>query len=169
MTKFSNEFKDALVEKVIGEPMRSMRSVAKEARVGISSLHKWVHDTKAKAGEANIIARHVSESPTSWSLAKKLKAIIETSSLTDDAINRYCRQQGLYKNQIEQWKLEFMSERDNSAKETANELKSLRAKNKQLQRELQRKEKALAEASALLLLKKNLDQLWLVDEDNIDP
>jgi transposase-like protein len=103
-----------------------------------------------------------------WSLAKKLKAIIETSSLTDDAINRYCRQQGLYKNQIEQWKLEFMSERDNSAKETANELKSLRAKNKQLQRELQRKEKALAEASALLLLKKNLDQLWFVDEDNID-
>jgi transposase len=169
MTKFSNEFKDALVTKVLGESMRSIRSVAKEAQVGISSLHKWVHEAKAKAGEASIIARHVSESSTSWSSAKKLQAVIETASLTDDAINRYCRQQGLYKNQLEQWKLEFMSERDQSAKETANELKALRAKNKQLQRELQRKEKALAEASALLLLKKNLDQLWSVDEDNIDP
>ena len=165
MAKFSNEFKESLVEKVIGESKRSIRSVANEAKVGVSSLHQWVHDAKAISNHVDLNTS-ASERSINWSSAKKLQAVIDTASLLDDELNRYCRQQGIYKSQLEQWKIEFMSERDHSAKEMNNELKMLRSQNKQLQRELQRKEKALAEASALLLLKKNLDQLWSVDEDN---
>jgi transposase-like protein len=167
MAKFSSEFKESLVAKVIVEPKRSIRSVANEAQVGVSSLHKWVHDTIRKTSSTHADSSSlIGTSSTNWSLANKLQAVIETASLSDDAKNRYCRQQGLYKNQLDQWKLEFMSKQDRSAKEMTNELKTLRMQNKQLQRELQRKEKALAEASALLLLKKNLDHLWSVSEDN---
>jgi transposase len=105
---------------------------------------------------------------SSWSRAKKLAVIIETAGLSEPALNRYCRHQGLYKSQLEQWKTELMSESNSSEKSLHQELKQLRMQNKQLQRELKRKEKALAEASALLLLKKNLDQLYSSDEDNLD-
>jgi transposase len=163
VAKFSNEFKKSLVEKVLVDSKRSIRSVANEAQVGVSSLHQWVHAAKASYAGLNTSAN---ERSINWSSTKKLQAIINTASLSDGELNHYCRQQEIYKSQLEQWKIEFMSERDQSAKEINNELKMLRSQNKQLQRELHRKEKALAEASALLLLKKNLDQLWSVDEDN---
>lgn len=169
MARFSNEFKESCVSKIIGESKRSIRSVAREAQVSVSSVHKWVEDAKAIANSnAMGLPNPTNERATNWSSAKKLQTLIETASLSEEALNHYCRQQGLYKSQLEQWKLNFMSEQDTSLREMNNELKALRVQNKRLQRELQRKEKALAEASALLLLKKNLDQLWSIDEDNSD-
>jgi transposase len=104
---------------------------------------------------------------TEWPISKKFQALIETASLGDTGLNHYCRQKGLYKSQLDQWKSEFMSDKeDASSKKIIDELRSLRTQNKRLKGELNRKEKALAEASALLLLKKNLDLLWEENEEN---
>ena len=46
-----------------------------------------------------------------------------------------------------------------------SENKKLKNENKQLALELRRKEKALAEAAALLILKKKADLIWGVDEE----
>jgi transposase-like protein len=68
MTKFSNEFKESLVKKMIREPKRS---IAKEAHVAVSSLHKWVRDEKVKAFGINRMASDpTSESSMNWTSAK---------------------------------------------------------------------------------------------------
>jgi len=167
MTKFSNEFKEAIISKVLSNPGSSLRSIAAEAQVGVSTLHKWVKLSKTLQNISGLGATAIiNNPPIDWSLSKKLQAIIDTAPLNDEALNYYCRQQGIYKSQLDQWKLSFLSNQDFGSKKTAEELKSLRIQNKRLERELQRKDKALAEASALLLLKKNLDRLWMENEED---
>lgn len=162
MRRYPKEFKEALVNKVIGEPKRSMRSVAAEAQIGISTLHKWVHECN------NYIQPDPIKRPCDWSNTQRFEAILESASLDNEALNQYCRQQGFYRSQLEQWKKDFMTDKESSilSKQQLQELKQLKEQNKQLQRELYRKEKALAEVSALLVLKKKADAFWPVGEDD---
>jgi capsule polysaccharide export protein KpsE/RkpR len=62
---------------------------------------------------------------------------------------------GLYPHHIEQWKLDFVESpvQDNSFQNKA-EVKTLKTENKSLKKELNRKDKALAETAALLVLQK---------------
>lgn len=161
MRRYPKEFKEALVNKVVGEPKRSMRSVAAEAQISIASLHKWVHQNN------DYIKTEPIQRPCDWTAAQKFEVILGGAALDNEALNHYCRQQGLYRSQLEQWKKDFMTDKDitSLSKQQLHELKKLREQNKQLQRELYRKEKALAEVSALLVLKKKADSLWPVHED----
>ena len=171
--KFSKEFKNHLVSKVLTDPKRSIRSVANEAQVGVSSLHKWIQETQHHSvNQSGSIDEGLSlaKRPKDWSVAQKFEALVASVDLKDEQLHQYCRQQGIYKHQLEQWKLDFMSEKESKQgldKKQANELKELRHKNKQLQRELYRKEKALAEVSALLVLKKKTDLIWSVTEEDV--
>jgi transposase len=162
MKRYPKEFKEALVNKVVGESKRSMRSVAVEAQIGISTLHKWVHESN------DYIKTEPVQRPCDWSTSQRFEAILKSASLDGEALNQYCRQQGFYRSQLEQWKKDFMTDKESSSlsKQQLHELKKLREQNKQLQRELYRKEKALAEVSALLVLKKKADSLWVVNEDD---
>lgn len=168
MRGFSKEFKDSLVSKVLSNAKCSIRSVAKEANVGISSLHKWVQDAKDAGNVPKNLSEPINKRPCEWSQAEKFNVVAQSLSLKNEELNHYCRQQGIYSSQLAQWKLELMSDREATltSKQMASELKALRLQNKELQRELHRKEKALAEASALLLLKKKVDLLWEVVEDD---
>ncbi len=76
-------------------------------------------------------------------------------SLDESKASELCREQGLYSHHINQWKQDFMSEHvaNNKAK-VQSEIKSLRNENKALKKELNRKDKALAETAALLVLQK---------------
>jgi len=53
-----------------------------------------------------------------------------------------------------------------AANENAGQMKALKEENKQLSKELRRKDKALAEAAALLVLKKKVDEYWDLKEDS---
>lgn len=78
------------------------------------------------------------------------------------------RKKGLYVEQIKAWKDACMNANGGVAKEAARltkELKAAERTNKQLQKELDRKEKALAETAALLVLRKKADAIWGNPED----
>ncbi|CAM4430161.1 MAG: hypothetical protein LEGION0398_MBIBDBAK_01336 [Legionellaceae bacterium] len=83
-----------------------------------------------------------------------------TATLDEAAIGAYCREQGIYHFQLTQWKETFMTQRTEINKEIVAELKALREENKRLKKDLRRKESALAEASALLILKKKSEIIW---------
>lgn len=97
------------------------------------------------------------QSNTLLTRAEQLEHLLATSRLDDVKIGAYCREHGLYSFQLQQWKNEFMTN-DNSQKkrETQSELKALRIENKLLKKDLLRKDRALAETTALLVLKKKL-------------
>src|SRR6185312_9706168 len=105
------------------------------------SLHKWVQNAKISGGILGAATTEsVNKRLADWSQAEKFNAVVESLSLKAEEMNHYCRQKGIYSSQLAQWKLDFMSDEVTpSSKQVASELKTLRAQNKQLQRELHRK------------------------------
>lgn len=83
--------------------------------------------------------------------------------MNEAELGEYARVKGLYVEQIHQWRDACINANGGTAKEAARlnrELKGVEKKNRQLERELIRKEKALAEAAALMILRKKLDAIW---------
>jgi len=87
----------------------------------------------------------------------KFKAILETNNLTEDKLGVYCRENGIYSTNLDEWKLQCLSGFEPIAKnEYRSKYLNLEKDHKKLKSELNRKDKALAEASSLLILQKKL-------------
>lgn len=83
--------------------------------------------------------------------------------MNETELSEYCRRRGLYREQLSAWRMacERANDRDRSAaRQIARETKDDRKRIQQLERELMRKEKALAEAAALMILRKKADAIW---------
>lgn len=99
-----------------------------------------------------------------WLAEARLAVIVETATLSETDIAEYCRKKELYPAQIAQWKQAFLQAPSGDDKAA---LKQSQKENKQLKKELLRKEKALAEAAAILVLRKKLrDDYGETDEDD---
>ena len=112
--------------------------------------------------------RH-NKTPDDWSSETKLATIIETATLSESELSEYCRSKGLYVEQIKAWRTDalqgFSSSKQQSLKDKRQQ-QADRKQIKQLTRELARKEKALAETAALLVLRKKLEAFWEEHEDD---
>ncbi|NOZ52501.1 MAG: hypothetical protein GXP08_05070, partial [Gammaproteobacteria bacterium] len=98
-----------------------------------------------------------SSNPESWSGENKLAVVIETAAMNEQALSEYYRCKGLYAEQIARWREAAIAgndSRERLSKAERQELHKARKKNRRLEKELNRKEKALAETAALLVLKK---------------
>jgi transposase len=163
MNILSTEAKQAIVEKVLAKDGRTMGEIAKSHNIGHSTLSKWVR----KYRDYGIINKQISKNNNQVvSTSDQFNHLLATAGLDEIAISVYCRENGLYSFQLTEWKAAFMTEKS-TEKQNVNlsELKALRLENNQLKHEVRRKDKALAEASALLILKKKADLIWGVGED----
>ena len=100
--------------------------------------------------------------PQDWRLEEQLLALQETHGLEGEALNAWCRGRGIFAHHLASWKTAFCKDQKSTtpAASNANDWRGLQEENKQLKRELGRKEKALAEAAALLVLQKKFRALW---------
>lgn len=163
MRDYSTEFKENAVRKMRdgGTPIRE---VAKELNVSTSALYNWERDIKG-------IPR--SNSPRSkgrsgWSSEAKHNAVIETSRMTEYEKAEYCRSKGIFIEQLREWEETCKNANAEQAmlqQELRNELRKEKQSKSALEKELRRKEKALAEAAALLVLQKKAEAIWGVIED----
>jgi len=103
-----------------------------------------------------------------WSAQAKLAVVIETAPLSETEISKYCRERGLFTEQVQRWKQECLVGFQSSVINTKmikSQAKADKAEIKSLKRELRYKEKALAETAALLVLRKKLNALWEDDDE----
>jgi hypothetical protein len=100
-----------------------------------------------------------------WPLEERLLALQQSHGLSDEALSAWCRERGLFAPHLDQWRAQFCTGGTaNSARANAREMRELNQANARLQCELKRKQKALAEAAALLVLSKKYQALF-GDED----
>ncbi len=121
--------------------------VSREIGVGVSTLEKWRSQSLGKPAQAKV-----------WTAAARLQAVIVTAAMDEVTRNAWCRENGLYAHQLQQWK-DSATQSLAAPEETRaspSQTKADRRRIKELERELRRKESALAEAAALLVLSKNL-------------
>ena len=162
MNHYSAEQKAALMAKMLPPHNLSAAQIARQAGIPVGTLYTW----RAKAKQSGQPMPAKPSSPECWSAQKKLNTIIETAALNESELSQYCRERGLYPDQVKRWKQESLlgfKHQAEQVKQDRQQAKADRARIKQLKRELRHKEKALAETAALLVLRKKLNALWESD------
>ncbi len=163
--RYSEEFKEAIIKKMMPPHPTSVLQLSRETGVSDVTLYKWIKDYQNR-GVAVPANKKKSET---WSAENKLAVVIETASFNEIQLSEYCRSKGLYKEQIEQWKRAALSGYQSSVrlkKTQAQHRREDKQKIKKLERELNRKEKALAETAALLVLSKKWGAIWGGNEED---
>jgi len=170
--RFTQSFKIQAVEKALERANGvTLKDIATDLGVGHSTLGKWialVGKQKLEPVQDNEVPRMTKEKrPQDWSTEEKLNMVITCAALDEEKVSELCREQGVFPHHIKQWKQDFVSGQSVNPKvnlRTDNKL--LRQNIKALQKELNRKDKALAETAALLVLQKKVNEIWGRDEDN---
>ena len=103
--------------------------------------------------------------PEGWNWRTKAAALIATQSMNDAEKAEYCRENGLYIEQLEVWESAFEVADGVKSPASKAEEAAARKRVKQLEKELGRKDKALAEAAALLILSKKVQAIWGTKEE----
>jgi transposase-like protein len=162
--RYSEEFRESVVKQMMAPNPVSVSQLVKETGVSDVTLYKWRKDYRNR-GLAVPADNSKSEH---WSAEDKLAVVIETAALNEVQLSEYCRNKGLYVEQIEQWKTAALSGyqyHDQVTKEKARSRQEDKKQIRKLESELRRKEKALAETAALLVLAKKCEAIW-GDEEN---
>jgi len=163
MTRLSIEAKEAIIAKALAT-RGSLKALANHSGIGYSTLQRWVRQVR-EAGSVQHGRR--GRPPLGQDQTPPLQHILATAGLDDEAIGAYCREQGIHSFQLTQWQDELMNDDGNKKQNAAarKKINALQAENKNLKKDLHRKDKALAETTALLVLKKKADLIWGEDED----
>lgn len=102
-----------------------------------------------------------------WTPEAKLKAIAETLTMGENELGEYLRTNGLHSAEIEQWKQDFYGAQKSAGRPKLDpELVQLRDEKKELSKDLRRKDRALAEMSARIVLLKKSRLIWGDNEDD---
>lgn len=155
MTRYSDERKVAVLNKLLPPHNLTVREVAEQEGISEPCLYTWRKQAKL---EGRPVPGNRKATAEDWPSQDKLAVVIETASFNAQELSEYCRTKGLYPEQIERWKQACVQ--GLGAPKPENDTKETRKKLLKLEKEILRKDKALAEAAALLVLQKKFQALW---------
>ena len=151
--RFSKEFKEAIVKKLISRGNKTIDQFCNENNVALSSVSRWQSEC------ANVSNMNHKKDKSKFSAETVLKIIAETYSLNEEELGIYLRKNGLHSNQLTEWRSSFLSSMSQS-KVSSNKKDDRDSEIKDLKKNLRKKDAALAEVSALLILQKKANLLW---------
>jgi transposase-like protein len=143
---------------------QSVAQVSRDTGIAIPTLYKW-KKSFSNIGPAmpnNSIPAH------RWDAKAKLDVITAVATMNEIQRSEYCRQHGIFPEQIDQWREQFIESFSSGSKEQSQPKETAvnRKKINQLECEIKRKDKALAEAAVLLMLSKKAQAIWGNNEEN---
>ncbi len=155
---YALEFKEAIVRRLLLPNGPKLTELSLETGVAISTIWHW---RKKFAGDDHLKKER---RPQDWSAEEKFMAMMETGSMSEGELGSYYRRNGLTSDQLQLWKETCLASIRKGPK-VDPEKKNLEKELRSLKRDLNRKEKALAETAALLVLKKKAAALWEWEEE----
>lgn len=147
-------FKQKMVQRLTGNNAVSASQLARATGVRQQNLSRWLQEARSLP----IMAVKPKPAVREWTVEHKARVLAEASHLDGEELTAYLEREGVKFPEYEQWRIAL----DEGGRASAATNKRIR----QLERELARKEKALAEAATLLVLKKKVETLYGEDEDD---
>ncbi len=152
---YSLAFKQKMVERLTGKHALSALQLSRETGVRQQNLSRWLEEARSLP----LVAADSSKG-RQWSVEQKARMLAEASNLSGEPLRAYLEREGVRLADFERWRIAL----EEDGRESAATTKRIR----NLERELARKEKALAEAAALLVLKKTVAHLHHGEDDDTD-
>lgn len=153
---YSSSLRESVVSTALSGSL-TQNEIADRFGVSRSTVQNWLRQSRKGS-----VMGSKPKKPQAWSREQRLEALLETHHLSDEELGKWCREHGLHTHHLRQWRQDLAREGSPSD----GEVKTLRQENRELKRDLRRKEKALAETSALLVLKKKAAAIWGEPEDD---
>lgn len=156
---YSTERKASVIAKMLPPHNMPLRRLSQEEGISEGTLSRWRQEARSRGR----FLPDANAGPDGWTTRDKFAAVVETAPMNEVQLSEYCRQRGLYPEQLRAWRAacEQANDWDRAAsRQIARETKDDRKRIAQLERDLVRKEKALAEAAALMILRKKADAIW---------
>lgn len=157
----SKERKEAILASILGPEQRSVAQAARDENINLNTLYSWKRQAVMKG-------KGMDKSKKSWSSSEKFHIVLECASLSEAQLAEYCRRNGLYPEQIKRWR-EICEKANLQSTEQVRETRRIehlsQKKIRKLEQEIRRKDKALAEASALLILSKKVQAIWEEEDE----
>jgi transposase len=124
--------------------------------VSVATLERWRADALATPTRERV-----------WTAVARLQAVITTAAMDEAQRSAWCRENGVYPTELQQWKDNATAALSEAPEERVTTQQSRDAKKriKELERDLRRKDKALAETTALLVLSKKFEAILQRDEE----
>ena len=156
MKHCSTEQKEAIVNQYINSGL-SLRVFAEKQGIAKSTLYTWSRKLNS------VRTSNMGKSPLT--AEQRFAIVLETATYSEIKLSEYCREKGLYPDQIQQWKQACITVNNDESTPILNTSKRDKKRIKELEKELHRKEKALAETAALLVLRKKFNALYELGEE----
>ena len=157
MARYGQKVKDAVVARLLPPESSSLEAISQKVGISVATLERW--------RAAALVANDGNAGPRQWSPAARLEAVIATAAMDEAARSAWCREHSLYPTDLDRWKQDALSGLGELHDDGAAEAKQERRRIKALERDLSRKDKALAETAALLVLSKKLSAIFRNGED----
>ena len=170
---YTKSFKALMVRKMADPNGPSPIAIAKDIGVSQSTLYRWASETDtvdvAELSEPPTFSKSMQrmsnmKRPQDWSPEEKLAAVLEAASLSEEDLGPFLRSRGLHEAHLQQWHDQMMV-----GLEPSPTKRIVKKRIKELEKELLRKDRALAEAAALLVLKKKAQDIWGDEDDDTIP
>jgi transposase len=160
--KYSAGFRDSVLKKVIPPQSRSIIKVAEESGISPITIRNWM--LKLEVGSLKFGSGEVS--PNERSSSEKLHLLLESKQVLEENRGAWLREKGLHDEHLSFYEQELVGLVKDKADESKKIIRDLKLENTKLQREINRKDKTLAELAALIVLKKKAEEIWGDSEED---
>lgn len=172
MNTYPKAQKESVIKKLIelakdpNPPIGAISKIAREAGLSGNVIYEWNSELKKKMKAISDASS--SSSGSSLSSEAKFQVVLATASMNELRLGEYLRSKGILKEDLEQWRKACASANDQNSSINLNyrsQLNAEKTRSKKLEAELKRKEKALAEAAALLVLRGKAEAILARDNE----
>lgn len=163
MTEYSAAFKANMVKKLL---LGGTTATSLSARTGVAqpTLSRWLRDAREKGMSSSKQTPRTARRPSEWKPEEKLRMLAEADGLANDELGELLRREGLHEADLMEWRRATLAALGSTGKGASDSAQGRRVR--ELEKELHRKDRALAEAAALLVLQKKSQELWGDEDDD---
>jgi transposase len=159
--RYNNRIRQSVLRKVLPPQSKPVKDVALEFGISEQAINGWIKLVR----EGKLGAEAEGSGPRAASPSEKLSLLLEGTKVDGDQLGGWLRDKGLHSEHLPLWEQELRELMDDKATGDKAEIQALKKRTRQLEKELERKDKALAELATLMALKKKADEIWGASEE----
>ena len=151
VARYGQAFKDRAVARLLPPEGAALEVGAREVGVGVGTLEKWREDAQSRPARGR-----------AWTAGARLEAVITTAAMSEAGKSAWCREHGVYPAELDKWRASCTTALADpeDARASPQATRADRKRIKELERDLRRKDRALAETAALLVLSKKVEAIF---------
>jgi transposase len=156
VARYGQSFKDRAVARLLPPEGASVEVVAREVGIGAGTLERWREEAQSRPARGR-----------DWAACARLEAVITTAALDEAGKSAWCREHGVYPAELAKWHASATAAlaEPEEARASPQATRQDKKRIKELERDLLRKDRALAETAALLVLSKKVAAIFNKGED----